>query len=72
MQIGNTANLAYQGIQNGYSSLNEHTQQIVNPNHQNLEKGLVGLGQDKTQVEASVKAAKTENDMIGTIIDLMA
>jgi len=72
MQIGNAANIAYQGIQNGYTGLNQHTQQIVNPSHQNLEKGLTGQVQDKEQVETSVKTLKTADDMIGTIIDLMA
>lgn len=73
MQIsGSPAAYAYQGIQDGFSRLNNTSQQIATPNSPNLETNLVDLKQNETQVNASAKVLKTADGMIGTLIDIMA
>lgn len=69
---GSPAAYAYQGIQDGFNRLNNTSQQIATPNSPNLETNLVDLKQSETQVEASAKALKTADGMIGTLIDIMA
>lgn len=63
---------AYQGIQNGFQQLDKNSEVLSSPNQPDKTEALVNLKQDETQVQASAKAVKAADDMIGTIIDIFA
>lgn len=62
---------AYSGVQNGFQGLQQNAQAIAK-NSENSEKPMIDLMQNKEQVQASVKAIKTGDEMLGSIIDLHA
>lgn len=71
MQIsGNPFISAYQGMQNGFNQLGKESEVLASPNRPDKTEALVNLKQDEVQVQASAKAAKTADNMIGTIIDI--
>ncbi|MGC9385368.1 MAG: hypothetical protein ACP5D0_00335 [Hydrogenovibrio sp.] len=73
MDISTTAGAyAYQGIQSGFNQLDQDSQKLANMNNPNKAEPLVSMKQTETQVESSAKALKTADDMIGTLIDIMA
>lgn len=72
MDISSTSAIAMQGINNGFDRLADNTQKIVQPGNPKLEEALIDNQQASTQVQASAKALKTYDKMIGSIIDIMA
>ncbi|KUJ75315.1 hypothetical protein AVO42_08255 [Thiomicrospira sp. XS5] len=73
MDISTSANAyAYQGIQNGFNQLDSTSAKLADMNNPDKAEPLVDLKQSETQVQSSAKALKTGNDMLGTIIDIMA
>ena len=80
-------NLGVQGINKGMDGLRQNAHDIAAANKlndvsgQNLEQtpgvndvteSLVGLTENRMQVEASAKVVQAASDMIGTIIDIKA
>lgn len=73
MEVSNSAAAyAYQGMQDGFNRLADNSQQLANPNNVNKTEPLVELKQNETQVQASAKSFKSYDEMIGTLIDIMA
>lgn len=73
MQISNSAAInGYKGMQEGFNRLDAASQQLANPNQTDKTQALLELPKQTLQVEASAKAVKAHDDMIGSIIDIMA
>ncbi len=73
MNVSSSAStVALQGINQGFERLADNTQKIVKPGSAEVESALIDNTQASTQVQSSAKALKTYNDMIGSIIDIMA
>lgn len=73
MQVSSSAAAyAYQGMQDGFNRLTENSQQLANPNNTEIAEPLIELKQNETQVQASAKSFKSYDEMIGTLIDIMA
>lgn len=71
MDISNNPMMtSYQGIQNGFNQLDKDSKVLSSPNQ--LDKTEALVNQDETQVQASAKAVKAADDMIGTLIDTFA
>lgn len=71
---GNASMLAYQGIQQNFNRLAENTQTIVQP-QQSFDKtanALIDNRMAQTDIEALVKVLKTEDNMIGQLLDAWA
>lgn len=66
------SHLAYQGIQTGFKNLEINSQKIASPNVVDKAEPLVMHKMDANLVQVSAKALKTSNEMLGTIIDIMA
>lgn len=62
---------AYSGIQSGFQGLQQNAQQIAS-SRDNYEKPMVEMTQNKEQVQASAKALKTADEMIGSLLDIRA
>jgi hypothetical protein len=61
------------GYQTGMTSLNNNALKIaqnVTQQPEDLVEPLVGLLQDKQQVQASIKVIETSNDMLGNLLDI--
>ncbi|WP_321276427.1 hypothetical protein [Thiomicrorhabdus indica] len=65
---------AYNGIQNNFNRLAENTQQIANPNsdNQDVSQNLIDNKMTQTDIEALVKVLKTEDTLIGQLLDIKA
>ncbi|WP_130537395.1 hypothetical protein [Thiomicrorhabdus indica] len=65
---------AYNGIQNNFNRLAENTQQIANPNsdNQDVAQNLIDNKMTQTDIEALVKVLKTEDTLIGQLLDIKA
>lgn len=73
MQISNSAAInGYKGMQDGFNRLDTASQQLADPNQPDKIKPLLELPKQTLQVEASAKAFKAHDDMIGSLIDIMA
>jgi len=64
--------IATQGINQGFERLADNTQKIAMPGSNELESAIIDNKQAATQVQTSAKALKTYDDMIGSIINIMA
>lgn len=60
------------GIQQGFERLTDNTQKIVHPESGQQTEALIDNTQVAKQVESSVKALKTYDGMIGTLLDVIA
>lgn len=65
---------AYNGIQNNFNRLSENSQQIANPNSesQDVAKNLINNKMTQTDIEALVKVLKTEDALLGQLLDIKA
>ena len=72
MNISSPSHFATQGIKQGFDRLAENTQKIIQPDSPKLEEALIDNKMAATQIQASAKALKTHDDMIGTLINIMA
>ncbi|VAW62112.1 hypothetical protein MNBD_GAMMA11-960 [hydrothermal vent metagenome] len=79
MGVLSIQNEAVQGIQRGLDGLRKNASEIASADQLNkagqgtdLEGALVGLLQNKIQVQASAKVVSAVDDVIGSIIDTRA
>ncbi|HED33863.1 MAG TPA: hypothetical protein ENJ08_06545 [Gammaproteobacteria bacterium] len=79
MGVLSVQNEAIQGIQRGLDGLRKNASEIASADQLNkagkdtdLEGALVGLLQNKTQVQASAKVVSAVDAAIGSIIDTRA
>lgn len=79
MGVLSIQNEAIQGIQRGLDGLRKNASEIASADqlnkagqNTNLEGALVGLMQNKIQVQASAKVVSAVDDVIGSIIDTRA
>ncbi|HKK13291.1 MAG TPA: hypothetical protein VKA14_01385 [Gammaproteobacteria bacterium] len=78
MKVDSSLSQAVLGIQRGMQSLNKHAGEIADArqmksgNATDLAQPLVGLSQDRLQVEASAKVASTTDKLIGSLFDQKA
>lgn len=77
MGVLSVQNEAIQGIQRGLDGLRRNAQEIASADQLNnagqetdLAGALLGLQENKTQVQASAKVVSAVDEMIGSIIDL--
>ena len=59
-------------IANGSQQLSQDAQQIANPDSQNVTASLVDLNQSLVLAEAGANVISTENQMLGTLLDVLA
>lgn len=74
MKINSALTQASLGIQRGISSAHGHAMEIAGAgskegNQSSLIESMVGLKQDRLQVQASSKVLKALDDMIGNLFD---
>jgi len=75
MKIDGALTHAITGIQRGLSNAQKHASQIASAgpfnadNPSSLVEPLVGLQQDRLQVQASTQVLKAVDDMIGSLFD---
>ncbi|MDG6778018.1 hypothetical protein QCB44_04770 [Thiomicrorhabdus sp. zzn3] len=60
------------GINQGFERLGQNSEKIANPNSGEQLQALVDNTLVEKQVQASTKALKTYDDMIGTLLDVTA
>ncbi|VAW62163.1 hypothetical protein MNBD_GAMMA08-1613 [hydrothermal vent metagenome] len=79
MGVLSVQNEALQGIQRGLDGLRKNASEIASADQLNkagegsdLEGALLGLQQNKVQVQASAKVVSAVDSVIGTIIDIRA
>lgn len=78
MAITPASGFALNGIQRGMEGLQRNAADIASADRLNgtetrsVAEPLVGQIQNAAQVEASVKVLKTENDMLGALLDVKA
>jgi len=63
---------AYKGMQAGFNQLTDNSAKIASPHVTDKAEPLIMHKLDAQQIEASAKAIKTYDQMIGTLIDVMA
>ena len=70
----NPSMTAYNGMQNGFERLNSNSTVIANPNSDSNEtaNALIDTKMTATDIEAMVKVLKTEDDLIGRLLDIKA
>jgi hypothetical protein len=56
----------------GNQRLTQDAQQIANPDSQNVTPALVDLNQSRVLTEAGANVLRTENKMLGTLLDSFA
>lgn len=74
MKINSALTQASLGIQRGISSARGHAMEIAgigskDGNQSSLIESMVGLKQDRLQVQASSKVLEVVDDMIGSLFD---
>lgn len=73
MNVTNSAvSASLYGINQGFERLGQNSEKIANPNSGEQLEALVDNTQIEKQVQASTKALKTYDDMIGTLLDVTA
>lgn len=84
MAISSISSSPLLGIQRGFAGLNANAANIASASMVNgaeaatpapkisLERALVGLQQNSHEVAASTRALSAQNDMLGTLLDVMA
>lgn len=75
MQISGSASLtAINAMNQGFSRLAENAQTIANPNSDNDQtvNSLINNKMTQTDIEAMVKVLKTEDQLIGQLLDIKA
>ncbi|MDX1348215.1 MAG: hypothetical protein R3189_08220 [Thiomicrorhabdus chilensis] len=73
MNVSNSPSaMAVSGINQGFERLAENTQNIIDPHSGRQLESLVDNTLAEKQVQASAKALKTYDEMIGSLIDVIA
>jgi hypothetical protein len=71
MEIGSSSS-SVQGIQNAFSAHAARAQRIAQPDGgPQFEKDMAELPSDKDNVGFNVKALKTKDQMLGTLLDMV-
>ena len=77
MSVLSVQNEALQGIQRGIDGMRRNASEIASADQLNkagqetdMVGALVGLEENKTQVQASAKVVSAVDEMIGTLIDI--
>ncbi len=60
------------GIQNAYKKINKSAENIALNKLENLPEDMVNLMTGQREVEANLKVIKTNDELLGTIIDIFA
>jgi len=66
------------GIQRGMDSFRQNSQTVADqqkasqPSEKEVSEAIVGINQDRNQVEASTKTLKAHDDNLGNLLDEMA
>lgn len=69
---GSAMQNAYTGIQTGLKNLELNSQKIASPNVPDKAEPLIMHKLDANLVETSAKVIKTSDEMLGSLIDVMA
>ncbi|HEY9018981.1 hypothetical protein [Thiomicrospira sp.] len=69
---GSAMNNAYTGIQTGFKNLELNSQKIASPNVVDKAEPLIMHKLDANLVETNAKVIKTSDEMLGSLIDVMA
>lgn len=69
---GSAMNNAYTGIQTGLKNLELNSQKIASPNVPDKAEPLIMHKLDANLVETNAKVIKTTDEMLGSLIDVMA
>jgi hypothetical protein len=73
MNISSNAMMnAYSGIQTGLANFTQTSQQLTDPNQLDKTRALVQQKLDANLVEVNAKALKTADQIIGSLLDVMA
>ena len=79
MGVLSIQNSALQGIQRGLDGMRQNAAEIASADQLNqagqetdLAGALIGMEENKTQVQASAKVVSALDEVIGTIIDIRA
>lgn len=80
MLIKSVSQSALQGIQRGLQGVRRNAAEIASARHmrssspapKDLTRSLVELNQHQLQTSASIKAFRTENEIIGSLLDVKA
>jgi hypothetical protein len=59
-------------IARGSQKLSQDAQQIANPDSPNVLSSLVDLNQSRVLTESGAHVLRTENKMLGTLLDMFA
>jgi hypothetical protein len=75
--FSSTSLIAAQGgglaaIAAGSQKLNQDARQIANPDSQDVTPALLDLNQSRVLTEAGADVIRTENKMLGSLLDLFA
>lgn len=65
-------NSSLQGIQQGLHGLKKNASSIAGGDPGSVAEPLVGMIENRLQVQASAKVAQTVSDTLGTLLDTMA
>ncbi|MBO1926601.1 hypothetical protein J3998_03345 [Thiomicrorhabdus sp. 6S2-11] len=72
--VSNAGMTAYQGIQQNFNRLADNTQTIIQPQQSfdNTANALIDNKMAQTDIEALVKVLKTEDLLLGQLLDIKA
>jgi hypothetical protein len=70
--LPNAQNSGLAAIAKGNQKLSEDAQQIASPDSPNATGSLVDLNQAQVLAEAGANVIRTENTMLGTLLDALA
>lgn len=60
------------GMQNSAHQLNQNAQVLATPKHPDQTQALVDLNQNETQFQANAQSVKAYDELLGSLIDVMA
>jgi hypothetical protein len=70
--LASTANSGLEALATSSQKLNQDAQQIANPDNQNMTAPLLDLSQAKLLGQAGADVIRSANQMIGTLLDVLA
>jgi hypothetical protein len=72
VNLSNAQGSGLAAIATGNQKLSEDAQQIANPDSQNVTGALVDLNQSRVLTEAGANVIRSENQMLGALLDAFA
>jgi hypothetical protein len=70
--LASAQNSGLAAIATGNQRLSQDAQQIANPDSQNVTAPLVDLNQSLVLAQAGANVISTQNQMLGTLLDVLA